>query len=145
MMNPIFQLIAGPIFESFNKLIDHFFPNAIEAEAMKLKLVELQQQAQLAFLNADTQLALAQATTNTAEASSGNWFASSWRPSIGYICAMALFYNFIVYPMMLWIAAANHATFTPPALFDNELMSLVIGMLGLGVMRTAEKIKGVAA
>lgn len=143
MGNPIWNLIAGPIFESFNKLIDHFFPDANQAAAAKLKVLELQQESTLAFLNADTQLALAQATTNTAEASSGNWFASSWRPLIGYVCALGLFYNFLGYPVLTWALALAQSTIKPPALISGDLMTLVIGMLGLGAMRSFEKYKGV--
>jgi hypothetical protein len=55
-----------------------------------------------------------------------------------------LAYNFVIYPLLLWAVAATGAEFKPPSLLSDTLMELVLGMLGLGVLRTAEKWKGVA-
>ncbi|WP_337997151.1 3TM-type holin [Oleispirillum naphthae] len=85
-----------------------------------------------------------QAATNTAEAQSGNWFVAGWRPWIGWVCGLALGVQFVVGPLAVWaFDMAGHPIQAPPAL-DDMLWELMFGMLGLGGLRTFEKIKGVA-
>lgn len=86
----------------------------------------------------------AQAATNTAEAQSGSWWVAGWRPWIGWICGGALAIQFVVGPLAVWgFALAGHPIEPPPAL-DDMLWELMFGMLGLGGLRTLEKVKGVA-
>lgn len=115
-------------------LLDKIFPDKTKADEAKAKLLELQMTGEL-------QQILGQLEINKAEASSGSAYAASWRPSIGYICAIGLFYNFIIYPMLTWYASMYHPGFTPPPLLSENLMELVIGMLGLAGLRTVEKVK----
>lgn len=124
-------------------IIDRVWPDPTEAAKAKLALLEMQQKGELATLDADLQIALAQSATNTAEAASGNKFASSWRPLIGYVCAAALAYNFILYPLLAWLTALWPELHYPPR-FTDGLMELVLGMLGLAGFRTYEKTKGAA-
>lgn len=118
-------------------LLDKIFPDKTKADEAKAKLLELQ-------LNGELQQILGQLEINKAEASSGNAYAGSWRPTIGYICAAGLLYNFIIYPTLTWYAAGWMPGFTPPPLISDNLMELVLGMLGLAGMRSFEKFKGVA-
>jgi hypothetical protein len=88
------------------------------------------------------QVDVAQANIDTAEAQSGSMFKSGWRPAAGWICVLAMGYNYIIMPLVVWIARF----FTPNAppmlnLESGELMTLLFGMLGLGGLRTYEKIK----
>ncbi len=86
----------------------------------------------------------AQAATNTAEAQSGSAFASGWRPFIGWICGTALAVQFVIGPLAVWgFDLAGHPIQAPPAL-DGMLWELMFGMLGLGGLRTFEKVKGVS-
>lgn len=124
-------------------VIDKIFPNAKDAADAKLKLMAMAQQGELAALDADVKVALGQMDINKAEASSGNRYASSWRPTIGYICALGLLYNFIGYPLLTWLAAAFKPGLKVPPLLDSNLFELVLGMLGLAGFRTYEKVKGV--
>ena len=102
-------------------VLDKIFPNAKDAAEAKLKLMEMAQKGELAVLDADAKIALGQIEVNKAEASSGNKYASSWRPTIGYICAIGLLYNFIGYPLLTWAAAIwGGPTFKVPALIDNN-------------------------
>jgi hypothetical protein len=101
-----------------------------------------QEQAQLA---AALQLVQGQMDTNKAEAASGNAFASSWRPMIGYICGFGCAWNWIGLPIARFIAAyLGHPINVSPA-DVSEMMPVLLGMLGLGGLRTVEKIKGVAS
>lgn len=125
-------------------IIDKIIPDKGASDEAKLKLATLVQSGELAALEASTRLLSGQLEVNKAEASSGNAFASSWRPLIGYVCGASLAYNFIFYPMLMWIAAAYVPEMKVPPLLENNLMELVVGMLGLAGFRTFEKTKGVA-
>lgn len=128
------------------KIIDRLWPDPAQRDAAKLELFKLQQSGELAQLAADTDLAKAQIAVNAAEAASGNAYASSWRPTVGYVCVAGLCYTFLLQPLLPWFATLFGATVPPlPALDTNVLMTLLLGMLGIGGMRTAEKVKGVAS
>lgn len=86
----------------------------------------------------------AQADVNKIEAGSSNLFVSGWRPAIGWVCAIAIAYNFLIIPFAGFILKLASSSVTMPALDMGELWTLVTGMLGLGVMRTTEKLKGAA-
>lgn len=85
-----------------------------------------------------------QLDTNKAEASSASAFTSGWRPAIGWVCAAALFCQYIARPLLAWGGiVSGHPMPTLPGIDDN-LWQLMLGMLGLGGLRTFEKAKGVA-
>jgi hypothetical protein len=97
------------------------FPNAEQRAAAENKLTDLV-----------GQVAAAQSATNTAEAETGNLFLAGWRPFIGWICGLGFLYS-VVQPI-----------FHLPSIDTANLQAVLYGMLGLGAMRTAEKIGGVA-
>ena len=125
-------------------LFDKLFPDPAAASEAKLKLMQLAQAGDLAQLDADMKMAIAQTDVNKAEATSGNSFASSWRPFVGWTCGMALAFKFILGPAaVVLMAMAGHPIVLPD--FDfSEMNTILLGMLGLGGLRTVEKIKGVA-
>ena len=82
------------------------------------------------------ELALAQIKLNTEEAK-GNWFQSSWRPLVGWICAVSLGLNFMVAPI-----CAGFGINIPQADM-SVMMPLLLGMLGIGGLRSLDKIKKV--
>lgn len=127
------------------KIIDQLFPDPSAAAEARLKLLEMQQSGALAALDADLKLALAQASINAEEAKSPSIFVSGWRPFIGWCCGVGLAYVFLLYPLLTWWAAVYRPAFVPPVLAVDHLVELVMAMLGLGGLRTFEKIKGVAA
>lgn len=139
-MNP---LVIQGLFAAGMSLIERFFPDPEKKAAAQLELLRMQQTGDLAQLAASTDLAKLQIQTNVEEAKSPHLFVAGWRPAIGWICAIALFWNFLGYPMAVWVAEYWKPEFTPPALLEDNLMELVLGMLGLGGLRTWEKIKGV--
>jgi hypothetical protein len=117
-------------------LIDKLIPDKGAADAAKLEALKLAQQGDLAQLDAQVKLALAQAETNTAEARSDGWYKGGWRPLIGYVCAMGLGYQYLARPLL--------QAFMPEHAFpsvDDGLMELVIGMLGLAGLRTFERVR----
>ena len=80
-----------------------------------------------------------QTKINAVEAQHRTLFVAGWRPFIGWICGVALAYNFVIRDLFIWI---TKTTETPPALQMDHLMTVLLGMLGLGGLRTYEKIKG---
>lgn len=85
-----------------------------------------------------------QMAVNATEAGNSNLFVAGWRPSIGWICSAALAYQYVVTPLAMWASQiAGHPLPAPPRL-DGTLWELMFGLLGLGGLRTFEKVKGVA-
>ena len=91
------------------------------------------------------ELAKGQLAINKEEAKSGNIFIAGWRPFIGWSCGVALVWHFIAAPFIILFAALFGATFPPLPDFDmGSFMTVLMGMLGLGGLRTFEKYKKVA-
>ena len=91
------------------------------------------------------ELAKGQLAINKEEAKSGNIFIAGWRPFIGWSCGVALVWHFIAAQFIIFFAALFGATLPPLPEFDmGSLMTVLMGMLGLGGLRTFEKYKKVA-
>lgn len=98
-----------------------------------------QERAQLA---AAVQIVQGQLDINKAEAASASVFTSGWRPAIGWCCAAALVLQYLARPMLQWVGVVSgHDWPTLPGIDDN-LWQLMLGMLGLGGLRTIERVKG---
>lgn len=119
------------------RLLDKIIPDKDAREKAQAELLKAAQ-------DQDFQKAIAQIEVNKAEAQHHSLFVAGWRPAIGWICVVGLGYNFLLYPMLTWAVVVTGAEFTPPPLLSENLMELVMGMLGLGALRSFEKWKGVA-
>lgn len=86
----------------------------------------------------------AQSEVNKAEAESGSLFVAGWRPAIGWTCAAALAYQFLLAPLALWGGFIAGYPIPKPPTLDDHLWELMFGMLGLGALRSLEKIKNAA-
>ena len=87
---------------------------------------------------------MAQIEVNKVEAAHKNMFVSGWRPFVGWCCAAALAYHFIFQPILVFVLSLSGIAITLPEFDMNSLMTVLLGMLGLGGMRSLEKINGVA-
>ena len=85
-----------------------------------------------------------QLEVNKAEAQSSRLFVAGWRPFIGWVCGAALAWQYVAAPLALWAAALAHYPIAPPPRLDDVLWQLMFAMLGMGGLRTYEKIAGVA-
>jgi len=102
-------------------------------------------EAERAQLAAAVAIVQGQLQVNQAEAASPSVFVAGWRPAIGWVCGGALAYTYLLYPILMWAAAIWWPNLSPPKLGnDGMLYELLLGMLGLGGLRTFEKVKGVA-
>lgn len=96
------------------------------------------------LMEAVTAAAHDQTEINKIEAANPSIFVAGWRPAVGWVCVLGLCYSYIVYPFLLWYAAAyNIDLHNLPKLETDGLYQLVLAMLGLGTLRTFEKVKGV--
>ena len=118
-------------------LVDRLIPDRAAAERAKADM-------EAALVKAANDAALAQVEVNKIEAGHGSVFVAGWRPAIGWVCAAALAWAFIVAPIASWGMAVFGLRETLPAIGTDNLFELVLAMLGLGGLRTFEKLRGVA-
>jgi hypothetical protein len=124
---------AGQLAKDIRGVITGELPPEARAELEKLAL------------RAEIVQTQAQNAVNEAEARSGSLFIGGWRPYIGWVCGTALLYHFLMQPWAAFVIALYKWQAPPLPTFDmGSLMTILLGMLGLGTMRTYEKTKGVA-
>ena len=122
----ILTSLIGPV----TGLLDKFIEDKDQKNAIAFEL------ATMAERHAQ-ELAKGQLEVNKVEAAHKSLFVSGWRPAIGWICGLSLFYSTILSPILsIW--------FTVPPVDSSLLTTVLMGMLGLGAMRTVEKTKSVA-
>lgn len=87
---------------------------------------------------------LAQIQVDASESTAKSVFVAGWRPFVGWVCGTALAYTYIFQPLGQFVFAALHRNVILPPVSLSELMPVLLGMLGLGAMRTVEKVSGAA-
>jgi len=134
----------GSVFDLVGKVVDKIWPDPGQAAQAKLELFKLQQAGELKELEQVFELAKAQIETNKVEAANPSLFVSGWRPAVGWVCVGGLIYTFMGQPLLVW-ASAIWGFPAPPSLDMGDLLTLLLGMLGLGGLRTFEKVRGTAS
>lgn len=121
------------------KLLDKLIPDRDAAEKAKNELDRLAQTTELDLL-------IKQVDANKTEAKNPNLFVSGWRPMMGWICVFGVGWNMVAIPVLLFLAASMGHPFEPPILDNQMLYDITFGLLGLGLgsLRSYEKLKGVA-
>ena len=89
------------------------------------------------------ELAKGQMEINKTEAAHKSLFVAGWRPAIGWICGLGMASNFLLIPIANFVLALTGSAIVIPLLDTGEMMPVLMGMLGLGAMRTYEKKQGV--
>ena len=134
-MNPITSLLSTLV-EPITGLISEFVVDKDKAAEIAYRI------STLAATQAHEQ-ALGQLEVNKAEAATGSLFVGGWRPAVGWCCVAAMAVNFIVTP--LFGPAIEAYTVVKMVPLDmTEMMPILLGLLGLGGMRSYEKSQGVA-
>jgi hypothetical protein len=126
------------LFEVGSKVLDRVLPDPAQQAAAKLELMKLQQNGELAQITGQMEI-------NKVEAASSSLFVSGWRPSIGWICGAGFAVQFVIGPLAEWGAALAGHPVKFPQMDTGTMMPLLLGMLGLGGLRTAEKLADKAA
>jgi hypothetical protein len=146
-MNP---LVISGLFTAAQSLIERFFPDPEKKAAAQIELLKMQQTGELAELASITDLAKLQIQVNIEEAKSTNWFVAGGRPAVMWICAAAFGYTYVILPFLQFILFAfGSAEMVKqlallPVLDIGAMMPVLLGMLGLGGLRTFEKQAHVA-
>ena len=140
-------LLVGGLVQAVGSVIDDLVTSDKERLDAEIEMQKLGIEVQ----KIDAGLALGQLEVNKVEAAHQSALVSGWRPAVGWTCVAGLAYNFLAHPFLLWAWALFQASGwvpgnlnPPPAVDVESLLVLLGGILGLGVYRTAEKVKGVA-
>jgi len=132
---------ADPISAGID-LVSTFVGKFVKDKDLAAKLLHEANSQEMA---SEIQARLGQMEVNKIEAASKSLFVSGWRPAVGWICVLSLGYQFFLSPLIRFIAIVvmdNPPTF--PVLDSSQLTPILIGMLGLGGLRTYEKVNKVA-
>ena len=113
-----------------NNVINKIWPDKSEQEKQELAAALVLVQGQMEI--------------NKAEASNNSLFVAGWRPFIGWTCGAAFMFKFVGGPALVFGAALFGHVVVLPEFDFSEMSSILFGMLGLGALRTVEKVKKVA-
>ena len=129
----LIESLIGPV----AALLDKFIEDKDQKNALAQQLATMSERhAQ--------ELAKGQIEVNKVEASSSSLFVSGWRPAVGWVCVLGMAGNFIIIPLANFVLALSDSNITIPLVDTATMMPVLMGMLGLGAMRSAEKIKKVS-
>lgn len=132
------QALLPSILPAVTNVIGRFLPEDKEARAKAERDLEAQLATHLAKID------IAQLEINKAEASHRSIFVAGWRPFIGWTCGVALAYTYVLQPILVFGLGQAGYLIDLPTMELGEMMPVLMGMLGLGGLRTFEKFKGVS-
>lgn len=130
-MNPLAILEIGA------KLLDKIIPDRDAREKAQAELLKAAQDQEF-------QAMMAQVAVNQEEAKSSSVFVSGWRPHIGWTCGVAFSLHFVIFPLVNFALIALGYKEVVVSFDMTTLLTVLGGMLGIGGLRTIEKLKGVA-
>jgi hypothetical protein len=129
-------LILGPILEVGKTLLDRFVPDPAKKAEAEMELIRMAADGELKQV-------IAQLEINAREATHPSLFVSGGRPLFMWIGGVGFGYSVIVQPMLAWLSAIKGWP-APPTVNVDLLWVVVTGLLGIGGLRSVEKVKGVA-
>lgn len=123
----------GQVASLAQDLVDRIFPDKIAQATQRAEYLQKAQEL-------DNQIAQGQMAIDQAEAVNNSMFIAGWRPFIGWVCGSAFAYHFIALPILESIATAMGYKVVTPVFDMQELTTVLMGMLGLGSLRTVERL-----
>ena len=129
---------GGDVIKSVGDTLDNLVTSDEERLEKQLEMHKAEREFnyQTAKLLSDQNIA--QMEINKEEARSSKLFVAGWRPAIGWIGVIALFYQFVAYPLLLWLPFDN-----PPKPMESDILyTIITGMLGIAGMRSFDKMQG---
>ena len=148
VLGPGVSAALPSITDTVKILVDRFVPDPTQKAAAEQEMARIISAREAAVAEMVTKQNEGQASINLAEATGNDRYSSRWRPSVGWICVGGLGYQFLVSPMLGWIMGVI-GTLTglpfpmPPTVPTGDLLYLLLGILGLGGLRTYERTTGV--
>jgi len=130
--------LISAVLPAVTDIVGRFLPEDKEKRAIAEREIKAQLTAHLAKID------LAQLDINKTEAAHRSVFVSGWRPFIGWTCGVALAYTYVLQPVLVFGLAQAGYLIDLPTMELGEMMPVLMGMLGLGGLRTFEKFKGVS-
>lgn len=138
---PAWTLLIDPL----SRLLDKIIPDPDARAKAKAEILKAEREMDLEALRLAVSADQSQTAINQQEAANPDLFVSGWRPFIGWVCGVAFAYHFILQPLLAFLIAAGGHEVKLPSFDMQELSTVLMGMLGLGSLRTIEKIKSVAS
>lgn len=128
--------------EAGANLLSGIVKRILPEKISELDAAKMNQEITLALIRGEFEPMIAQARINEKEAASDNLFVSGWRPFVGWVCGSALAWQFVGLPLAQFFIRVTGHDLGPLPTFDYATLSpILLGMLGLGAMRSYEKVK----
>lgn len=131
--------IIGDLIKGATEIIGKAVVDKDKVREIELELTKLEDQANQRF----HEQMLSQNEVNKVEASHPSIFVAGWRPFIGWVSGVGIGYSVVLEPLMSWVARVSGYVGTFPTLDTSLLVTCVTGMLGIGAMRSFEKVNKV--
>jgi hypothetical protein len=129
----------------FTPLLDRLFPDPDKRAEAAAKIKQMENAGELEMFKALFEADQAQMEVNKQEAAHASIFVAGWRPFVGWVCGFAFAWQLLLMPMLNWfISVMGYVVPTLPEIDNRLLENALFGMLGIGAMRTIEKVRGVA-
>lgn len=128
------KIVGGPAIDAVSAVgnaVDQLFTSDEERAQAALLMEKLRQKPQIL-----------QAEINRVEAAHRSLFVAGWRPFIGWVCGAGFLWAFLIHPLFEWGIALNGLDVVAPDIVTDNMMELVLALLGLGTLRSIEKMTG---
>lgn len=128
------KLLGEPAIDAVSavgNVVDKLFTSDEERAHAEILMAKIRQKPQIL-----------QAEINRVEASHRSLFVAGWRPFIGWVCGFGFLWAFLLHPLFEWVIALKGLDVTGPSIVTDNMMELVLALLGLGTLRSVEKLKG---
>ena len=137
ILSTLFKFLSGDVIEQVAGIFKDYSDKKLSKDELRFKLET--------FEASNTQeLSMAQIEVNKTEAQHSSVFVSGWRPFLGWTCGLGFAMNFLIAPVGTFVASVSgYPEIIFPQADLSTMMPVLIGMLGLGGMRSFEKYKGV--
>ena len=133
------KIFGGDTVKAVGNVIDDMHFSGEEKEKLKIQMKEIEARLQ------EKQMAINLADSQSQAGGVSGFLQRAWRPLIGFSCALAIFWEFVLSKFILFICGLfQYEVLNIPQLDMGTLMPLVMSLLGMGALRTFEKTKGVA-
>lgn len=147
-VGPAIGAALPSIADTAKVLVERLVPDPNAKAGAQAEIEQALAAREVAIVNATMEIAKAQTQVNLVEAQGNDRFSARWRPSVGWICAAGFGYQFVLAPVLTWstnlVGVIIGAQIPPaPMLSINDLMVVLTGILGLGALRTTERVQGV--